>query len=329
MRPERLFAAAALVVIAGCDTGTVPGFPGSTEWDRNVVLAEASERVTDWLVAEGDRVAAGDLLLRLDGARFEARIDQAAARLAEAEARLAELRHGPRAETIARASAELASADAAVVEAELDYERAALLLRRGLTSQSSVDGALAARDQRRAQAAANRAALDELLAGTRREQIEQAEARVAGLVAELEELRLTRQRLEVRAPRDGRVDALPFRPGDQPRVGDELVTLLIGDRPFARVFVPASARAAFSIGDPFELRVEGIDDPFEATLRSIRGEASFTPYYALTGDDASRLVYRAELVFDEARAAGLPAGLPLVAMPAGPGGAAAEGDVDG
>jgi HlyD family secretion protein len=113
------------------------------------------------------------------------------------------------------------------------------------------------------------------------------------------------------------VDALPFRAGDQPPVGAELVSLLVGDAPYARVFVPAPRRAALEVGDRFEIHIEGVDRVLGATLRSIRSEASFTPYYALAGDDASRLVYRAELLLDGADVQDLPAGLPVTAYPNG------------
>ena len=65
-------------------------------------------------------------------------------------------------------------------------------------------------------------------------------------------------------------------------------------------------------GARFEVRVEGVATPFGATLRSIRSEPSFTPYYALAGDDATRLVYQAELVLEGG--AELPAGLPVTAV---------------
>jgi HlyD family secretion protein len=315
MRTGRFAFILIVAAAAGCDRDTTLQLPGSTEWDRASVLAEASERVVDWYVAEGDDVGAGDLLLTLDSARQDAKIAEAKNRLAEAESALEELRNGPRKETIARARADLESAGAAVVEAELEYARVSELLARSLTSRQSVDQALAVRDQRRAAEAAARAALDELLAGTRVEQIDQAEARAAAIHAELSELRLTRERLDVRAPRAGRVDSLPFKPGDQPRAGDIVATLLVGDAPFGRVYVPANVRAGFSEGDAFEIRVEGLDGRFRARLRSIRSEASFTPYYALTGDDASRLVYRAELLFEDSAAADLPSGLPLTATP--------------
>ena len=46
---------------------------------------------------------------------------------------------------------------------------------------------------------------------------------------------------------------------------------------------------------------------------NVRPSSSFTPYYALAGDDAARLVYRAELVLQGDGAADLPAGLPASA----------------
>ena len=89
--------------------------------------------------------------------------------------------------------------------------------------------------------------------------------------------------------------------------------MLVGDSPYARVFVPASQRPEVKIGDRFDVRVQGVAQPFTARVRSIRSEPSFTPYYALAGDDASRLVYRAELLLEGTAAADLPAGLPASA----------------
>ena len=61
------------------------------------------------------------------------------------------------------------------------------------------------------------------------------------------------------------------------------------------------------------VRVQGVASAFEATLRSLRSDPAFTPYYALSGADASRLAYRAELVLSGDAAAKLPAGLPAQA----------------
>jgi HlyD family secretion protein len=269
-----------------------------------------------WHVAEGDRVEAGAVVLELDARRQDARIAEQEAQLAATEAQFAEATHGARIETIDASRANLARARAAQTDAETEYTRVAELRKRELVAQSLVDQGLAARNQRRAETQAAEAQLRELTAGTRPEQVEQAAASVAAARASLDTLMLTRERLTVRAPRAGRVDALPFRAGDQPPLGAELVSMLVGDEPYARVFVPAPRRTELEIGTRFEVTVEGVATPFAATLRSIRSEPSFTPYYALAGNDASRLVYRAELLLEGG--AELPAGLPVTATVVGP-----------
>lgn len=299
--------------LAGCaEPGPVP-LVGTLEWDRIAVTAELAEPVLRWEAAEGQRVAAGAVLLEQDGRRQDARIAEARGQLAANEARLAELTHGARSETIDAARANLARARAAQTDAEAEHVRVAELRKRELVAASALDQALAARNQRRAETQAAEAQLRELTQGTRPEQVEQAAAAVEQARAALATLTLTRERLVVRAPRAGRVDALPFRAGDQPSVGAELVSMLVGEAPYARVFVPAPQRAALAPGARFTVRVEGVTTPFTATLRSIRSEPSFTPYYALAGNDASRLVYRAELVLDGG--ADLPAGLPVTVLP--------------
>jgi HlyD family secretion protein len=230
--------------------------------------------------------------------------------------RLAELAHGARIETIDAARANLARARAAQTDAEAEYTRVAELRKRELVAASAVDQALAARNQRRAETEGAEAELRELTQGTRPEQIEQAAANVATSRAALETLKLTRERLTVRAPRAGRIDALPFHPGDQPPVGAELVSMLVGDAPYARVYVPAPQRAGVKVGARFMVQVEGVATPLAATLRSIRSEPSFTPYYALAGDDATRLVYPAELLLEGGD--DLPAGLPVTVVPLAP-----------
>jgi HlyD family secretion protein len=311
MRVERIGGLLAALALAGCAKEAPQAIVGTLEWDRIAVTAELAEPVLRWAVAEGDHVEAGAVLLELDPRRQDARIAEALGSLAVNEAKLAELSHGARIETIDAARANLASAHAAETDAEAEYTRVAEMRKRELVAQSLLDQALAARNQRRAATQALEAQLRELTHGTRPEQIEQAAAAVDAARATLTGLKLTRERLTVRAPRAGRVDALPFRVGDQPPLGAAIVSMLVGDAPYARVFVPAPRRAGLEVGDRFEVRVEGVAEPFTAKLRSIRSEPSFTPYYALTGDDASRLVYRAELLLTDAAAADLPAGLPV------------------
>jgi HlyD family secretion protein len=303
----------ALGLLAACGKSKDPVVLGTLEWDRISLPAEASEPVLELDVAEGATVKAGDRLLRLDDRRLQAKLAQAMAEQAAAEAQLSELVHGARPEQLDAARAAVASAEAGRVEAQKQYARQADLAAKQLVARSTLDAARATLDRNVAALASARAQLDELLHGTRAEQVAQADAAMRAAQSATESLRLNLARLDVRAPRAGRVDALPFKPGDQPPAGASVASLLVGSAPYARVFVPSAMRASVHEGDKFLLRVKGIDHDLHAHLRSIASEASFTPYYALTGDDASRLVYRAELVVDDSDIADLPAGLPVEA----------------
>jgi HlyD family secretion protein len=306
--------AGALVALSACsrDSGPPP-LLGTLEWDRIAVPAEISEPITQILVKEGDHVEAQQLLLTLDAQRTQAQVDAAQADVQRLSAALDELHHGARVETVDASRAALARAETTTANARITRDRAADVRRKGLNSQADLDNAETALRQANADARAARANLDQLLNGTRAEDLAQGEAALAQTQANLAQLDVTLQRLQVHAPRAGRIDALPFKLGDRPPLGAGVASLLVGEAPYARVFVPEPLRASVQPGARFSVHVDGVAPAFTATLARIRSEASFTPYYALNGDDASRLTYRAELVLDGVDARKLPAGIPCQA----------------
>jgi HlyD family secretion protein len=64
------------------------------------------------------------------------------------------------------------------------------------------------------------------------------------------------------------------------------------------------------VGDAVRVFVDGESTALAGKVRMIRSEPSFTPYYALIGEDAARLSYLAEISLGN-DAAELPAGLPV------------------
>ncbi|MDN5781605.1 MAG: HlyD family secretion protein, partial [Luteimonas sp.] len=112
------------------------------------------------------------------------------------------------------------------------------------------------------------------------------------------------------APRAGRIDSIPYKLGDQAPVGAPLVVMLVGNAPYARVYIPEQQRVGLHVGDAIDVYVAGRDQPYAGKVRMLRSEPGFTPYYALIGDDAARLSYLAEVALGD-DAATLPAGLPV------------------
>lgn len=313
MRASSFHLACLVLLLTGCNASEQPPLLGTLEWDRIGIPAEASETVLNWQVAEGEQVKAGQLLLQLDPRRLDAQVAQASAEVAQARSRLDELNNGARSEVIEAAQAALVRARADAKAAALNFQRIETLFQRKQVAVAELDRARASRDESAAAVKSSDAQLRELTNGTRPEQLAQADAALQAASNRLQQLQLNRQHLDVRAPRAGRVDSLPFRVGDQPPAHAEVVSLLVGDAPYARLFVPASQRNRVAIGDELTITVEGIATPFTGKVRSIASDPGFTPYYALTGADASRLVYRAEVLLQGEAASRLPAGLPLTA----------------
>ncbi len=306
------------LVSAACDRNGDDAVLGTTEWDRIALTAQAQEPVVALHVHEGERVAAGQALVAQDAARTQREGDAAAAEVRRLEALLTEQLNGERPEVIDAARARLRGAQSVEDEATRAFARARELRAAKLNSQADFDAARRAQEAARAETAAARAELALRLRGTRAEQVAQAEAILAAARARQEQAGVTLSRLAAVAPRDGWIDAIPVRVGDQPAPGATLITLLVGDAAFARVYVPERLRARIAVGSEFRVAVEGIDGEFVAHARWLRAEPSFTPYYALTGDDVSRLTWVAELTLDGERARSLPAGLPVRAWPTEP-----------
>lgn len=303
------FAAAILSALAACKQEPEQAL-GTLEFDRITLPAPVSEKIVRIEVREGQQVAAGAPLMRLELTRTESQLAAAKAQARQARDALQELQAGPRSEDIAQARANLSAARAQAADAQAYYARLQPLGRQKLVAASDVDRARAAAGNAQAQVSAAQAALLELERGTRSEQIAQGEAALAAAEAQAATQAVTLEKLDLVAPRAGRVDSVPYKLGDQAPVGAPLVVMLVGDAPYARVYVPEPIRANVKVGQAARVFVDGRDGALNGRVRMIRSEPSFTPYYALIGKDAARLSYLAEIQLDKS-AAELPAGLPL------------------
>lgn len=300
-----------LCVLAACAPEPQQAL-GTLEYDRITLPAPAAERIVSLDVREGERVRVGQLLLQLEATRSTASTAAAQADADRQRAALAKLEAGARSEQIAQARAQVSAAQAQARDAQAYYARLQPLGVRKLVAAADVDRARANAGNAQAQLRAAQAALDELEHGNRREDIAQGEAAVQASVAQVAVQAATLDKLRIVAPRDGLVDSLPYKLGDQAPVGSPLAILLVGEAPYARIYVPETLREGVHVGDAVQVVIgAGIQQrAWPGRVRMIRSEPSFTPYYALTGKDAARLSYLAEVQLDKA-AADLPAGLPL------------------
>ena len=153
-------------------------------------------------VREGQAVAEGATLARLDVRRLEADRARVGARLAQVRATLAEMRAGPRAQTIAASRARVAELEADLELGRLKLERRRRLLDQQVIAREEVDEARAMVDGQAARLERARSELEELEIGTRPEQIDAQVALEAQLEAELSALQIELDDSHLSAPFD-------------------------------------------------------------------------------------------------------------------------------
>ena len=301
-----------LTVLAGCSGDDAPSSVGELTSDRIELVADSTEPIVEILVDEGATVTAGQALLRQDPARATARLAAADAAVREADARLDEMVRGPREERIRALRAALDGANRERDFRSNELRRIRDIHTRGLASADALDAATAARDAANASFRQRQAELEELLTGTTAEELAQAEQAVARARAERDLAAIDLERLTLLAPQAGILDTRLYDIGERPAIGQPVLILLGGERPYARVYVPESLRSGVTPGTRARVRVDGVETPLDGIVRWISSDPAFTPYYALTEHDRGRLSYVAKIDL-EAQASRLPDGVPVVA----------------
>jgi membrane fusion protein (multidrug efflux system) len=210
------------------------------------------------------RVKAGDLLIQIDPADYEAQVAQAEAGVAGAQAALDNLANQVELQyaTIAQGEAARVSAQAREVEARQEQERQDTLSKteagtRQKLEQAVADYARAQADVRASQAviAAERHQL-EVLSGTRKQRAADLEGAKATLAAAKLRLGYTR----IVAPFDGVTSERQVQPGDYVNIGSNLINVV----PLPNVYVIANYKETqltrVKPGQPVEITVDSFSN---------------------------------------------------------------------
>lgn len=299
---------------------------GHVEATEVQVSAQVGGHLVDLRVAEGDRVAAGDLVAHLDTRDAELALERARAERQQADAQLRLLRAGARSEDIRQAaaqyqaaSAEVAAAEADLVAADADLARFEALLQSNAGSRKQRDDALARRDVTRGRvlAARERAraaeeALARVRAGARPEEIDAAQARLAAANAEIATLEKRVTDATVTAPSAGIVTEKLAEQGELLASRTPVVVITDLDHAWADVFVGEPAVPRLRLGQPATLYTDAGGDGIPGKVTFISPQAEFTPRNVQTAEERSRLVYRVKVSVDNSKGV-LKQGMPVEA----------------
>jgi HlyD family secretion protein len=191
---------------------TAPGrIEGGT--DAMPIGTAVSGVIAELLVHEGDHVAAGQLLVRLSCDNIQKELEARKSTLAAAEATNQRVVNGPRTEEIAVGTANVGLAEARSEEASISLRRSLALVEGVTISKAQLDQSK--RDARMSAALLDeaRARLALLQAGSRKEDIAEAQSRRDAAQALVEQASVSLNYCSVRAPVDGLILSTHVTPG--------------------------------------------------------------------------------------------------------------------
>ncbi|QQO34331.1 HlyD family secretion protein [Bradyrhizobium diazoefficiens] len=224
------------------------------------LASRVSGEVLTVAVTDFQRVKAGDLLIQIDPADYEAQVAQSEAAVAAAQAVLDNLANQIELQyaTIAQAEASRLSAEALEVEAKQEQERQQSLTQTEAGTRQRLEQAVAGLAKAQADVRASRAVIAaqqhqlEVLQGTKKQRAADLDATKATLASAKLKLGYT----QITAPFDGVVGERQVQPGDYVNIGTNLINVV----PLPKVYVIANYKETqlthVAPGQPVEITVD-------------------------------------------------------------------------
>jgi membrane fusion protein, multidrug efflux system len=253
--------------------------------------ARVAGHVAAILPADNAIVHTGDVIFKIDDGDYKIAVDAARTRIATQQATIDRIGRQVTAlvSAVEQASAQLASQEAALKRAGLDYDRQQALSTKGFASRATFEQSEAGRDQGVAAVKAAQAAYD-----AARDNVEVTRAQQAEAQAQFAELQTTLAKAErdlaftsVRAPVDGTFSNRLVNTGDYIQAGQRLANVV----PLNDVFIDANYKETqlkrIRIGQPVTIKVDAYGlRKFAGTVESI-SPAAGSVFTLLPPDNAT------------------------------------------
>lgn len=270
-RPVRLLAA--LIVAGAIAAGGTVWWLQARRWettddafiDTHMVLVapQVAGRVARVLVDDNQRVAAGQLLVELDPAYFQAQFDQAAANRVAASGNLAQAKaqQAVAVANVEEARAEVGVAEANATNAAQQLQRTQSLVERQFASRQQLDNDLATARSTAANliAAQKKLASAEAQAQAAASQIETVKGNLKSAEAQEEQARLNLAYTRIVAPEAGRIAHKNIAIGNYVQVGQNLMALVP-----LKVWVTANFKETqldrMRVGQPVDITIDSYPD---------------------------------------------------------------------
>ena len=272
---------------------------GNIEAHEALVGFKVAGRVVDLPVEEGQQVAEGALLARLDDADLKqrVRIDEASIRVRESN--LALTMAGTRQQEVKAAQQSVLDAQADLEQKKLDNDRAQQLFAKDEISAQDRDRAATALKRAEAIFSAAQQRHNEAVEGSRKEDIAIAQANLNQAGANLGLSQVNLSYTVLRAPSAGIVTVRQAELGEVVSPGAPVVTLADLDHIWLRAYVAETDLGRVAWGQQATITTDTYPGKqYHGRISFISSTAEFTPKSVQTTKERVTLVYRIKIDID-------------------------------
>jgi HlyD family secretion protein len=296
------------------DAANAP-FLGYVEGETLYIGPNEGERLASLSVAAGSVVKAGEPLFAMSTTLLENSRAEAAARGGQMAAQRSNLQAAMnRPQQIAVLRAGLERAEAALALSRNDYDRQRKLFASGDVSKSTLDRAEMARARDEASVKEARRQVEAALMSGRTHEIEAADAALEQARAQSLALDIRVARQTVKAPADGVVQDVFFRPGEVVNAGQPVIALLPPENRKVRFYVPEPSLTSVKVGGRVQVKCDGCAGDLFGRISFVASRQEYTPPVIFSDVERAKLVFKVEARL-EGRARELPLGMPVEVTP--------------
>jgi HlyD family secretion protein len=272
---------------------------GNIEAHESLVGFKAPGRIVELPVEEGQQVAQGALLARIDNADLQqkVRVDEATVRVRESD--LALTLAGTRPQEVKAAQQSMMDAEADLNQKKLDNERAQQLFARDEVSAQDRDQAATALKRAEAIYKAAQQRYNEAVEGSRKEDIAISRANLNQANASLGLSRVNLGYSVLYAPSAGVVTVRQAELGEVVAPGSPVITLADLDHIWLRAYVAETDLGRIAWGQNVTITTDTYPGKqYHGRISFISSDAEFTPKSVQTIKERVTLVYRIKIDID-------------------------------
>lgn len=276
---------------------------GYIEGDLTYLASTQPGRLSTLDVHRGEKVKKGQPLFSIEQEPRLSKVHAAEAALRKAEFNLADLQKGERPSQLKALQAQIKGAQAQVVYAEKQLQRTRVLVSTDAVQQQLLD-----LSKQNAEVAEEKVAEleQELVTAKLPARVDQIKAARASLQEAAANLNVSDWNLKqtvVRSPANATVFDNLYWPGEEVPSSQPVITLLIPSQIKVVFFIPEPELSQLKLGQTIQIQATNASEASSAKVSFISPSAEYTPPVIYSRERSSKLVYRVEAQFANAKTA--------------------------